>query len=308
MTRSALVTGAAGFVGRHLTQALIDAGWWVYALDVRPTPTPVRAGVTGHWPSLLDARTMFDGYQRFDLVAHCAAIVGGRAVIDHDPLAQAVNLELDAALFRYCRATRPDHVVYFSSSAAYPVALQRDVGYRLREDDIDLDDPRLPDALYGWAKLTGERLAALYAADGGRVHVLRPFSGYGADQDLTYPFPAFIDRAVRREDPFRVWGSGNQTRDWVHIDDVVATVVAVLDEDLSGPLNIGGGVPTPFWRLAELVTKAAGYQPEIIPMADRPAGVSYRVCDPTALKSLRPPRVSLAEGIARALATAGVPS
>lgn len=308
MTRTALVTGAAGFVGRHLTQALLDTGWWVHALDVRPAPAAVQAGVPGHWPSLLDARVMFDGYQRFDLVVHCAAIVGGRAVIDHDPLAQAVNLELDAALFRYCRATRPDHVVYFSSSAAYPVALQRDVGYRLREDDIDLDDPRLPDQLYGWTKLTGERLARLYADDGGRVHVLRPFSGYGADQDLTYPFPAFIRRAARREDPFRVWGSGNQTRDWVHIDDVIGVVLAMLDHDEPGPLNVGRGVPVPFWRLAELVTKAAGYQPEIIPLADRPTGVSYRVCDPTALLSLRPPRICLEDGIARALAAAGVPS
>lgn len=308
MIRSALVTGAAGFVGRHLTRALVAAGWTVHALDLRPTPSQVWALIPGHWPSLMDARMVFDGFQRFDLVAHCAAVVGGRAVIDLDPLAQVVNLELDAALFRYCRATRPDHVLYFSSSAAYPVRYQSESGFRLRESYIDFADPQLPDALYGWTKLTGERLARLYAADGGRVHVLRPFSGYGTDQDLDYPFPAFIARAAAREDPFVVWGSGEQIRDWVHIDDVVGTALAMVEQDHRGPLNVGWGVPVPFRRLAELVTAAAGYHPEITPLADRPAGVSYRVCDPSALCALRPPRVSLAEGIDRALTQAGVPS
>jgi nucleoside-diphosphate-sugar epimerase len=306
VTRSALVTGATGFVGRWLTQALINTGWTVCALDIRPPRSPVCAVPPGYYGSLLDARTMFDGHQRFDLVAHCAAVVGGRAVIDHDPLAQAVNLELDAALFRYARLTRPDHVLYFSSSAAYPVRYQSENGFRLRESYIDLDDPQLPDALYGWTKLTGELLARLYARDGGRVHVLRPFSGYGADQDLDYPFPAFIARAAAREDPFVVWGSGEQIRDWVHIDDVVGTALAMVEQDHRGPLNVGWGVPVPFRRLAELVTAAAGYHPEITPLADRPAGVSYRVCDPLALCALRSPRVSLTEGIARALAAAGV--
>ena len=299
MTRVALVTGAAGFVGRHLVRALDDAGWTVDSLDVRPPPS------AGRWCWTADARHLYDTDTRYDLVAHCAAVVGGRAVIEGDPLAQAVNLELDAALFRYARRTRPDHVIYFSSSAVYPVALQRETGYRLAEWDVDLDDPRRPDALYGWTKLTGELLARLAGEDGLRVHVLRPFSGYGVDQDLDYPFPALIARAAAREDPFVVWGSGTQVRDWVHIDDVTATVLAAVAADHRGPLNVGSGEPVSFLRLADLITKAAGYRPTIAPLTNRPAGVSYRVCDPTLLAGLRRPRVSLEDGITRALAVAG---
>ena len=127
---------------------------------------------------------------------HAAAIVGGRAKIDGNPLALAVNLELDAAMFQWALRTRPGRVVYLSSSAAYPVGLQGTRDHRpLLEGDIQVDDfwPVFgtPDALYGWAKLTGERLAALARAEGVPVSVVRPFSGYSHDQSEDYPFPAF---------------------------------------------------------------------------------------------------------------------
>jgi nucleoside-diphosphate-sugar epimerase len=123
-------------------------------------------------------------------------------------------------MFQWALRTKPDHVVYYSSSAAYPIDLQ---GYgsehKLVEDDIDLDNVRLPDLTYGWAKLTGEILAKYAEQEGLRVHVFRPFSGYGEDQDLTYPFPSFIHRGVHRYNPFSIWGTGKQVRDFIHIED-----------------------------------------------------------------------------------------
>ncbi|MGW7597225.1 NAD-dependent epimerase/dehydratase family protein [Streptomyces antimycoticus] len=290
-----LLTGASGFVGRHLHCALLDRGDEVFGIDLNCTPL-ARSG---------DALDFFrTDNQRWDLAIHCAAVVGGRASIDGSPLGVATNLALDSWYMRWLARTRTPRAVFFSSSAAYPVALQQpgDVR-RLREDDIDYERPGRPDATYGLTKLAGEQLCQYAAAEGTRMTVVRPFSGYGEDQALDYPFPSFIQRAKQRQDPFEVWGSGASTRDWIHISDLAGATLAAVDQGIAGPVNLGTGRATSFDQLARLVTEAAGYRPELKHLATAPQGVHHRVCDPSRMLAFYQPRVSLEEGIQRALAT-----
>lgn len=284
-----LLTGHRGFVGRHLHAALDARGDDVTGIDL----------VDGR-----DALDFFRFDQRpYDLAIHAAAIVGGRASIDGSPLGVATNLALDAWYFRWLIRTGTPRAVFFSSSAAYPVALQQPGEiHRLVETDIDLANPGKPDATYGLAKVVGEQLAAVAEAHGTRVHVLRPFSGFGEDQDEAYPFPAFIRRAKERQDPFEIWGDGSSTRDWIHISDLVGATLAAVDQDATGPINLGWGRATSFDELAGLVTAEAGYQPELKHLAGAPQGVHHRVCDPKWMLDVYQPRVSLEEGIRRALA------
>ena len=285
-----LITGSAGFIGRHLIAELADEGHDVTGVDTM-------------WGR--DALTLFrHGDTHFDLVAHCAAVTPHRSAIDSSPLTVGAGcLELDAAMFRWALRTRPGRVIYFSSSAAYPVALQRTgMAVRLRENHIDLDRPEQPDAIYGWLKLTGEQLARRYREQGGKVTVLRPFSGYGEDQGDDFPFGAFQGRAQRREDPFTIWGDGLQTRDWIHVDDVVGATLAAACEGVDGPVNLGTGVPTSMTSLVAEFCRQAGYEPEFDHRWDAPSGVAYRVCDPTLLNSFYTPKVSVEEGVRRALA------
>lgn len=293
-----LLTGASGFVGRHLHRAMDDRDWDVTAIDLRPAP-----GVTVH--DALDFFRRDD--RRFDLAVHCAAIVGGRASIDGSPLGVGTNLALDSWYMRWLVRTSIPRAVYFSSSAAYPVDLQQPGPvHHLAEDDIDLDHPRTPDATYGLAKLTGEQLARYAEAEGCRLLVPRPFSGYGEDQDDCYPFPAFVGRAARRADPFEIWGDGTSTRDWIHIDDIVGAVLAGLDEDVTGPVNLGWGVPVSFNELSRRAVRGAGYRlregRKYLPAA--PQGVHTRVCDNRRMLGFYQPRVSLDEGLQRALKAA----
>lgn len=303
MTKHALVTGSAGFVGWHFAHYMREHGYVVHECDINAA-------------SRSDARTMFLGPLNgvdYDVVIHCAAIVGGRKTIDGNPLALASNLALDAGLFEWAMRAQPGRVIYFSSSAVYPVSLQQHESYymgkwsaqRLKEAWVDpsLSENAIgrPDSLYGWAKLTGENLAHRYRQAGGVVSVVRPFSGYGKSQSADYPFPAFIDRALRREDPFEIWGDGRQTRDFIDIDDIVRAVIKIIDQGLDGPFNLGTGTPTTMFQLASLICDVAGYNPGIKLLPAEPSGVPYRVADVTQMRTFCMPQITLESGINQAL-------
>jgi nucleoside-diphosphate-sugar epimerase len=279
----ALVTGSAGFVGTHICRALDGRGYDVNGVDL---------------VDAFDCREVFEsGSYRYDLVVHCAYHVGGRKAIDSEPRLLAKNLELDARMFDWAITTGQRRVLYFSSSAAYPVELQTlDWAARLTETDIDLDDVAQPDARYGWAKLTGEQLARAAGDSGLPVHVVRPFSGYGEDQSFDYPFPSIIDRAQAGD--YMVWGPPGQTRDWIHIDDVVAGALAVVDADLREPVNLCTGIPT---EMGQLMRLAAGKDVRVEYQPGRPTGVMYRVGDPTRMHEVYAHKVSIEEGVRRAL-------
>jgi nucleoside-diphosphate-sugar epimerase len=134
--------------------------------------------------------------------------------------------------------------------------------------------------------------------------VFRPFSGYGEDQDLTYPFPSFINRIKNRVEEFEIWGDGTQIRDFIHIEDIVEAVMEVVYNDVQiDVLNLGSGIATSFNELAEKMFKISGYCPPqgIKHLLEKPIGVSYRVCDPTLFNSIYRPKCSLEERIEKIL-------
>lgn len=281
-----LITGGDGFVGKYFQRLYRDH-------DI--TIVDIKSGN--------DCRDFFKvSTQRYDLVIHLAAIVGGRKTIEGDPLSIATDLAIDSDFFQWVLKTKPGRVVYFSSSAAYPVRLQKLKDKRsLAESDINLSNIRNPDLTYGWAKLTGEYLAQFALAENIKVHIFRPFSGYGTDQDLSYPFPAYIKRAVERQDPFEVWGDGEQVRDFIHMVDVVKAVDAAIKQDYLDPLNLGNGIATTFNTLAQMVCNEVKYSPSIKHLPTEPVGVMYRVSDNTNMLDVYQPSINLEEGIRMAI-------
>lgn len=302
----ALVTGAAGFVGRHMVAELQRRGWDIVSVDLEPMWVDMDLRKAAHLHVIDDALNHFRRDERYDLVVHAAASSPHRAAIDGEPQHFARNLQLDAAMFDWAVRTGQGRVLYLSSSAAYPAHLQTEewIGQegRLTEDLVDVQNSWPPFDDYGWVKLTGERLAANARKAGLPVTVVRPFSGYGEDQSENFPFRALVERARRREDPFVVWGDGHQVRDWIHIDDVVAGALAVAEGDTDQPVNLCTGIGTSMLELAATACEQVGYRPQFQPLADKPAGVAYRVGDPARLHEYYGPEVTLAEGVARALA------
>lgn len=340
--RTALVTGGCGFVGRHMVHELLRRNYSVWVVDdLSAGKHPAhwlgsewqlaRAGDLGEHYVCGAQRIVFThsdlvpllyrherltplieelGFPALGDIIHLASVVGGRAKIDGDPLAVGIDLAIDAALFRWVVQNRQQigRLLYASSSAAYPIHLQADDGaIALRESYISFDEHLgQPDMTYGWSKLTGEYLSRIAASHYG-VHVacVRPFSGYGGDQDTSYPVPAIARRAALHEDPMVVWGTGEQGRDFVHIDDCIEAMLLALDaiSDGSG-VNIGSGQLTSFKQLAALFGELAGYAPQIQPLVNKPMGVHSRYADTTEMERVLGwrPRIGLREGMRRVLA------
>lgn len=218
-------------------------------------------------------------FERFADVFHFAAIVGGRSTIEGDPMKVALDLSIDAEFFYWITRHKPDRTLYPSSSAAYPIDLQTEGdAIALAESDIDFKAMGEPDMTYGWSKLTGEFLARTAAEHYDlSVTCIRPFSGYGEDQDLTYPIPAIAARIARREDPVEVWGTGRQGRDFVHIDDVLDCIFFAMERVTDGSaINIGRGELLSFIDIIKTMCDIEGYEPEIKQLLDKPVGVFSR--------------------------------
>ena len=345
MPQKILISGGAGFVGRnlcyrlleedpppevtiiddlstgqlpekwelHRAQACDDLGWgrhYVFSegpgrpfLFIRANFLAVLCGELGITP-----RLAIPELPVFDEVYHLASIVGGRQVIEGQPLLVGTDLAIDSLFFLWAAMShKARRILYASSSAAYPINRQRDRAFsRLTEDMIDFSEGLLaPDLTYGWSKLTGEYLARL-AVEKNKlsVGIVRPFSGYGEDQDPTYPVPAIALRVAARQNPVRVWGSGLQGRDFVHIEDCVEGLILACRkiEDASA-VNLGSGVLTSFLELAALMVRLEGYDAQVAGRDDRPVGVANRVSGSHRAESLLGwrPRIGLQDGMDRVI-------
>ena len=157
----------------------------------------------------------------------------------------------------------------------------------------------LPDQTYGWAKLNGEYLATFAAEHYGLdVAIYRPFGGYGEDQSFDYPFPSIIKRVIDNEDPIIVWGSGDQQRDFIYIEDIVDAVLQT--HELLRPaeaLNLGTGIGISFRELADIAREVLQTGGSITNDASKPEGVFSRVADTAKLFSMYKPTTALKTGI-----------
>jgi nucleoside-diphosphate-sugar epimerase len=319
--RRILITGGAGFVGRHFVRHFLELGDEVHAVD---NVAPFTGGIdpAAGWPLFEprdfsnfkffreDCREFFKSSRgsHYDYALHLAAMVGGRAMIENNPIAVADDLSIDAEYWQWAKVAKPAKTLCFSSSAAYPIKFQREDHYVLLQEDMIRfdDDIGMPDMSYGWAKLTCEYLARLaYEKHGLKSVCYRPFSGYGEDQDDSYPFPSICKRALacKGSTELKVWGSGTQMRDFIHIDDCVTGVITTMDKvHDGGALNLSTGIYTSFIDFACKAANLCGYSPTVHGSTDRPRGVYARGGDPQKQRALGfKYEIDFVTGIKRAL-------
>lgn len=329
-----LITGGCGFVGRNLLKKLIQEEkniWVIDDLSIGQHPDKWldksfrKSNIKKNYLEysfkgikinflLKDAIDVFSedvekkDLPKFNTIFHLASIVGGRELIDGDPILVGKDMAIDSIFFYWLtRKNRyAKRVLYASSSAAYPINLQKSKNFQaLKEDLIDFkNNLGVPDMTYGWSKLTGEFLSRIASRKYSLpITCVRPFSGYGEDQDFSYPIPTIARRIALREDPLIVWGTGKQGRDFVHINDCIDAFFVIMDKIQDGSAcNIGSGRLTSFIEVIKIFAEIEGYNPKIKKLLDKPVGVSFRYADISKLQSIGwAPKISREQGFARVL-------
>lgn len=293
-----LITGASGFLGSwYLNHYIVEEqGHDIYSVDIRPHPKglPIDQQDMEAWLGEFD--------EDVDIAFHFAAPVGGRMKIERDPMYNADAFRLDSVFFRWA-VRHAKLAVYPSSSAVYPVSLQGRLNSKLLHEGFQSASYptwSAPDELYGFSKLAAEVMAQkAWEKHGLSTLIIRPFSGYGPGQSMDYPVPSILRRALLREDPLVVWGSGQQRRDFVYVTDIVDATIARIDAGVEGVqvMNISSGFGVPFTDIARTAAKLAGYEPEIVTHPDKPEGVFDRRGDNQRMLRYFTPEVGLEQGL-----------
>lgn len=308
----ALVTGGASFIGSTIVDQLLDRGASVRIVD--DFTSGVYSNIEQHVErgdielvrgDLRDEGIAAKAVSQIDVVFHLAADHGGRGYVDLHQYACSTNLGLDALLFAKARAAGVEKIVYASSGCIYPLLLQTDPGETLYLTEDMAGPPYDPDGTYGLAKLAGElTLRALHEEEGMKTASCRYFTVYGPRGVENHAVIAMIARAFLRQDPFSVWGTGEQIRNWTYVDDIAeGTILAAERIDDGTAVNLGTMERIRVLDAVHMVLELAGYEPTIELQPDMPTGPLNRVADNTLATKLLgwEARTPFAEGLRKTL-------
>jgi UDP-glucose 4-epimerase len=287
-----LITGGAGFIGSHLAEALVGDNE-VRVLD------DLSGGASENVPEgailaegdVCDPEALAEAMNGVSLVFHEAALVSVEESVENPPASNRINAAATVELLEEAR--RQDARVVLASSAAiygHPDLVPVSEG--------DSKDPTSP---YGIDKLSLDHYARRYHDLYGLETVpLRYFNVYGPRQNPEYSAVVNVFFRQAADGPLTVEGDGEQTRDFVHVRDVVrANLLAASTDRVGEPFNVGTGQSVTIRELAETVVDVTDSDAEITHVDPRPGDIQHSEADiSTAREALGyEPTVSLKEGL-----------
>jgi nucleoside-diphosphate-sugar epimerase len=323
--RIVLVTGGASFISSHLVDSLLEKGAVIRVADdfssgkISNLEYPLRKNSSNVWSSgdlsvlkgdLKERRFARLAMKDVDTVFHLAALHGGRGYIDTHPAQCCTNMILDQLVFEEAQRAGVDRVCFASSACVYPSYLQEETGssYLLREEDADpfVRDKAFADLEYGWAKLMGEMaLKAYHRQYGMKTSAVRIFTAYGPRENETHAIIALIAKAFVKMDPYSIWGTGEQDRNFTYVQDIVDAMILCAEKVEDGsPVNAGRDDRITINQAAELVFNAIGWRPRRVQHdTSKPQGVASRAADLTRARRVLgwKPRVSYVEGFKKTI-------
>ena len=296
-----LVTGGSGFIGTHLVNALLESGNTVRVFDQRP---PDHAGVAFQQGDLRNQADLQRAVAGIETIVHLAAIASVAQSVEDPRTTLDVNVTGTADLIAAATAAKVRRIVFASSAAVYG-----DPGTPLCSED----GPLRPVSPYAVSKLAGERLLQQSQQQGGPEGVsLRFFNVYGAGQDPSSPYSGvisrFVDAAGRGERPV-IFGDGQQTRDFIHVADLVQAIQLAAEKPAArgAVINIASGQTSTITGLWTAIANAldSPLAPEFQP--ERAGDLRHSLADVSRARELLAfeASISLEQGIANLLAGAG---
>jgi len=298
------VTGATGLIGSYVVKLLSESGASIRAIGHERfyqefTPSIDCARTNRNLLNPVQAREAVHGAE---IVIGCAGITGGVNLPKLDPVSYVGPATVIAInTLHACVEEGVKRFGYLSSTTVYAPS-----DGPVREEDVQHDDKLYP--LYrgiGHSKRFLEKLCAYYHETTGiGVGIVRPSGAYGRfdnfDEKTSHVLPGMIDRALHAEDTFEVWGDGQDTRDFIHAQDVARCLLlatAMLPD--ADPVNAASGLGVTTAALAQTVLNAVGSDAKIVFAPSKPSALKTRLVDVSKAKKLLgfTAKISLEDGI-----------
>lgn len=304
-----VVCGAGGFIGGHLVKYLLESGVNVArAVDVKPFDAwfQKQSGIENVITDLSQLENCHRATDGMQVVFQLAADMGGMGFIENNRALCMLTVLTSTNMLLAARTTGIERFFYASSACVYNVEKQKSAqGLPLKESDAY---PAMPENGYGWEKLFTERMCRHFQEDFGlqtrvaRYHnVYGPFGSYDGGREKA---PAAICRKVIEAKAsgvhkIEIWGDGNQTRSFMYIDDCLVGTRAILECEISDPINLGSSELVTINQLVDIVQEIAGVKLDRSYKLDAPRGVNGRNSDNTKIRQSLgwEPSIRLVDGL-----------
>lgn len=305
--KNVLVTGGAGMTGHEVVAQLLERGAHVRATVFNNPTLPHRTLKIDHnhleiFPcDLIDNEQCKNALKDIDIVVNCLALICGAKGQTDTPLSLIRNnLVPYINIIESACIAGVEKFAFISSSTMYPES-----EFPVTEDEAFLADPAECYFGFGWMKRYCEKLCENFHKNTKtKFALIRTGSIYGPhdifDIDKSHVIPSLILKAHRKDDPFEVWGDGNQKRDCIHVSQLVDGLLTVLDKHaVVDPINIASGQSYSVNEITSVILNKYGYKPEKRYILSKPTMVLARYINIDKAKKILgwTNKVSLEEGI-----------
>ncbi len=319
--RTAIVTGGASFIGSSLVADLLEFGAKVKVIDDFSSGKLANLDFAKKLIKIINGDLSNRDFatseiNSADFVFHLAAVHGGRGFIEKHKREMLVNLSIDNNVFSAASVNGIGLVVHASSACAYPIGLQASESYLnlLEESQASMDkiETSFPDGVYGWTKLLGEyqleNFTSFQHYGGGlRGRSARIFTAYGERENESHAAIALIAKALLKADPYPIWGSGQQTRNFTYVKDTVTGLLLLGSDkrDLAFDVfNVGTSKHVKVIDFVSEIFTKVGWEPKKLDLQlDKPVGVSSRASDNSKIQQVFgwEPAIPISVGLARTI-------
>jgi GDP-L-fucose synthase len=306
--KKVLVAGGAGFIGSYLVEMLVEEGAKLTVAD------NLSRGRLENLSGVISRISFHNVDLRY--LSRCEEVCSGQDVV-LNLAAPAFGVEysmnhhsemltdVTSIGFNLLEAARRHNVRRFlvvSSSCVYP----DDAAVPTREEEASRGVPETVNMGYGWGKRMVELQGRYYAREYGmEIAIARPFNGYGPresfEPEKAHVMPALIQKVLRGDDPVVVWGSGDQTRSFVHGKDLALGLKLVTEHyAVADPVNVGHDRETTIRELIERILRITGRNPQVVFDTTKPEGAARKAADVSKLRSVTggfTPKITLDEGL-----------
>lgn len=306
--KNVLVAGGAGFIGSYLVDLLVEQGANVTVADNLSRGrlenlSAVTDQISFHNMDLRHLGQCEKACCDQDVVMSLAAPAFGikYSMAHHGQMLTDVT-RISFNLLDAARRQNVPRFLVVSSSCVYP----DDAGVPTKEDEALRGAPETVNIGYGWGKRMVELQGQYYAREYGMaVAIARPFNAYGPresfDLNKGHVIPTLIQKVINGNDPVNIWGSGNQTRSFVHVKDFALGLMLLTEHyAVADPVNLGHDRETTIRELIERILSITGKKPKLVFDTTKPEGAARKSADVTKLKKAThgfTPKISLDEGL-----------